>query len=68
MAETKWPAYNELASIETIVAPSEEYTEETEHYCKLIKAHSRISAKTLLHLGCGAGGNDHPFKKHFKVT
>ncbi len=68
MIKTKWPAYNELAWIETIVAPPEEYAEETEYYCKLIKAHSRIGTKTLLHLGCGAGGNDHTFKKHFKVT
>jgi ubiquinone/menaquinone biosynthesis C-methylase UbiE len=68
MAEIKWLAYNELAWIETIVASPKEYAEETEHYCRLIKAHSRIPVKTLLHLGCGAGGNDHTLKKHFQVT
>jgi SAM-dependent methyltransferase len=68
MAKTAWPAYNELAWVETIVASPEEYAEETGHYCKLIKAHSRVETKTLLHLGCGAGGNDHTFKKYFKVT
>ena len=68
MAGTKWQAYNELAWIDTIVAPPEEYAEDTERYCGLIKEHSRIEAKTLLHLGCGAGGHDHTFKRHFHVT
>jgi len=64
---TKWLAYNDLAWTEPIVAPPEEYTEETELFTKVIKEHSKIEAKTLLHLGCGAGGNDYTFKKHFKV-
>lgn len=68
MTRTRWPAYNELAWVETIVAPPGEYAEETEYCCGLIRAHSRIPVKTLLHLGCGAGGNDHTFKKHFSVT
>lgn len=68
MAPKKWLAYENLAWIETIVAPPEEYGEDTERYCGLIKNHSRIEVKTLLHLGCGAGGNDHTFKKHFRVT
>jgi len=68
MAGTKWLAYEDLAWIDTIVAPPEEYAEDTERYCGLIKDHSRIEVKTLLHLGCGAGGNDHTFKKHFRVT
>lgn len=68
MAKSKWPAYNELAWIDTIVVPAEEYAEETTHYCKLIKARSHIKPKTLLHLGCGAGGNDQTFKRHFQVT
>jgi len=65
---TKWLAYNDLAWTEPIVAPPEEYTEETELFTKVIKEHSKIEVKTLLHLGCGAGGNDYTFKKHFKVT
>ncbi|MBM3297169.1 MAG: class I SAM-dependent methyltransferase [Candidatus Aminicenantes bacterium] len=68
MTRTRWSAYNELAWVETIVAPPGEYAEETEHCCGLIEAQARIPVKTLLHLGCGAGGNDFTFKKRFKVT
>ncbi|MBM4451606.1 MAG: class I SAM-dependent methyltransferase [Chloroflexi bacterium] len=64
----KWLAYNELAWTEPIIAPPEEYAEETEQYIKVIKEHSKIEVKTLLHIGCGAGGNDYTFKEHFKVT
>jgi len=52
----KWLAYNELAWTEPIIAPPEEYAEETEQYIKVIKEHSKIEVKTLLHIGCGAGG------------
>ncbi len=68
MENQKWPAYNELAWIEPIVAPVEEYAKETEHYCTVIREHSKIEPKTLLHLGSGAGINDFTFKKHFEVT
>jgi len=63
-----WLAYSDLAWVEPIIAPPEEYLEETEQYCKVIKEHSKIGVKTLLHLGCGAGGNDYTFKRHYKVT
>jgi len=65
---TKWRAYTDLAWTEPIVAPPEEYVEETELFSKVIREHSTNESKTLLHLGCGAGGNDYTFKKHFKVT
>ncbi|MFC1972548.1 class I SAM-dependent methyltransferase [Chloroflexota bacterium] len=65
---TKWRAYSELAWTEPIIAPPEEYTEETEQYSKAIKEHSKIEVRTLFHLGCGAGGNDYTFKKHYNVT
>lgn len=68
MEKPKWRAYSELAWTEPIIAPPEEYVEETELFSKVIKEHSKIEPKTLLHLGCGAGGNDYTFKKHFKVT
>jgi SAM-dependent methyltransferase len=68
MEKPKWRAYSELAWTEPIIAPPEEYVEETELFSKIIKEHSKIKPKTLLHLGCGAGGNDYTFKKHFKVT
>jgi trans-aconitate methyltransferase len=64
----KWRAYSELAWTESIIAPPDDYVEETEPYIKAIKQHSKIKVKTLLHLGCGAGGNDYVFKKYFKVT
>jgi len=67
-AGRSWAAYDELAWVETIVAPPSEYAAETGHYCRLIKDRSRFEPKTLLHLGCGAGGNDDTFKKRFQVT
>jgi len=67
-AGRSWAAYDELAWVETIVAPPSEYAAETGHYCRLIKDRSRFEPKTLLHLGCGAGGNDDAFKKRFQVT
>lgn len=68
MEKHEWPSYSELAWTEPIIAPPEEYEEETELFIKVIKEHSRIEPNTLLHLGCGAGGNDYTFKMHFKVT
>jgi|Deesub1362A_J573_1020465.scaffolds.fasta_scaffold29454_1 SAM-dependent methyltransferase len=68
MKKTKWRAYSDFAWTEHIIAPPEEYVEETELFSKVIKEHSKIEARTLLHLGCGAGGNDYTFKRHFKVT
>jgi len=60
--------YSDLAWTWPIISPVEDYIEETELFSKLIKEHSRIEVKTLLHLGCGGGHNDYTFKKHFKVT
>lgn len=68
MKKPKWRAYNELAWTDPIIAPPEEYAEETEIFSKVIKENSKIKPKNLLHLGCGAGGHDYTFKKHFKVT
>jgi SAM-dependent methyltransferase len=60
--------YGDLAWIWPIISPVEDYTEETELFSKLIKEHSTIEVKTLLHLGCGGGHNDYTFQKDFKVT
>jgi SAM-dependent methyltransferase len=68
MKTTKWRVYSDLAWTEPIISPPEEYVEETELFIKTIKEHSKIEVRTLLHLGCGAGGNDYTFKKSFKVT
>ena len=60
--------YGDLAWTWPIISPVEDYIEETELFSKLIKEHSRIEVKTLLHLGCGGGHNGYTFKKYFKVT
>ncbi len=68
MQTNKWIAYNDLAWTESVITSPGDYADETEFYIKLIKENSGIEVKTLLHLGCGAGGNDYIFKNHFKVT
>lgn len=60
--------YSDLSWTWPIISPVEDYIEETELFSKLIREHSKIEVKTLLHLGCGGGHNDYTFKKHFKVT
>jgi SAM-dependent methyltransferase len=60
--------YGDLAWTWPIISPVGNYIEETELFSKLIKEHSKIEVKTLLHLGCGGGHNDYTFKKYFKVT
>ena len=65
---TNWRAYGDLAWTESILTSPDEYAEETGYFGKIIQDHSRIEVKTLLHLGCGAGVNDHTFKKSFEVT
>ncbi len=60
--------YGDLAWTWPIISPVGNYIEETELFSKLIKDHSKIEVKTLLHLGCGGGHNDYTFKKYFKVT
>lgn len=68
MKKAQWRAYTDLAWTDSIIAPPEDYAEETELFVKAIREGSKIETKTLLHLGCGAGGHDYTFKKHFKVT
>ncbi len=68
MQANKWLSYGDLAWTESIVTSSDDYADETDFYTNTIKESAEIKAETLLHLGCGAGGNDYIFKKHFKVT
>lgn len=63
-----WKAYNDLAWTDTIFADAESYEDEAMIYIKLIKKIISVPAPTMLHLGCGAGGHDFHFKKHFKLT
>jgi len=66
--KSKWRAYSDLAWTEHIIAPPHDYAEETEPLINAIKEYSLTEVRTLLHLGCGAGGNDYIFKQHYKVT
>ena len=67
MAST-WIAYNELAWTEDLLADAASYEDEVTIYADLIKNTASFPLRTLLHLGCGAGGCDHIFKRHFEVT
>ena len=53
MKKTKWRMYSDFAWTEHIIAPPEDYVEETNLFNKVIKEHAKIEARTLLHLGCG---------------
>ena len=64
----KWLTYSELAWTEHIIAPPDDYAGETEPLITAIKEHSVNEVKTLLHLGCGAGGNDYILKRRYQVT
>jgi len=63
-----WIAYNKLAWTDDILAPPETYEKEALFYVEVIKSRINAQAVTMLHLGCGAGGHDFHFKKHFSVT
>ena len=67
-----WKIYNDFAWIEHIIAPAQTYLEETDFYTeilkKLFKNNILKNPPTILHLGCGAGGHDYHFKKHFQLT
>jgi ubiquinone/menaquinone biosynthesis C-methylase UbiE len=65
---SSWIAYNELAWTEDLLADPSDYEDEVAGYVDLIKRNSLHTPSTLLHLGCGAGGHDTFFKRHFAVT
>ncbi|MBN2442335.1 MAG: class I SAM-dependent methyltransferase [Spirochaetales bacterium] len=67
MAST-WISYNELAWTEDLLADPAEYEDEVKVYVDVIKDTAEKPPRTLLHLGSGAGGQDHVFKRHFIVT
>ncbi|NIM04587.1 MAG: methyltransferase domain-containing protein, partial [Armatimonadetes bacterium] len=60
--------YGDLAWIWPIISSSDEYVQESEQFCELVRRHSHLQPKTLLNLGCGGGRNDFTLKKHFQVT
>jgi SAM-dependent methyltransferase len=63
-----WAAYNDLAWIESILCTHKDYAPETQVIIKAINEKLKSGGNSLLHLACGAGGNDYTFKKEFKVT
>lgn len=63
-----WTVYNDLAWTEHVLAPPETYEEEAMIYIKALENYISCKNPTMLHLGCGAGGHDFHFKKHFAVT
>lgn len=68
MQTNEWLSYSDLAWTECIVTSPDDYSGETGFYVNLIKENTKIVSMSLLHLGCGAGGHDYTFKKHFDVT
>lgn len=60
--------YADLAWLWPILSPKEDYVEESEFVARAIREHSAREPRTLLHLGCGGGHNDHTLKKYFEVT
>ena len=67
MAST-WIAYTELAWTEDLLAVPASYEDEVKVYVDLINRTASHPPRTLLHLGSGAGGCDHIFKRYFEVT
>jgi len=60
--------YSDLAWVWPIISPPQDYIEEAEQLCRIIREHSQLEVKKLLNLGCGGGHNDCTLKKHFRVT
>ncbi|MFH1312953.1 MAG: class I SAM-dependent methyltransferase [Candidatus Eisenbacteria bacterium] len=60
--------YDDLAWTWPIISPPEEYVGESENFARVISQHASIGERSLLHLGCGGGHNDHTLKLHFNVT
>lgn len=63
-----WLSYTSLAWTERILAPPGDLAEEAQIYIEAVKRNSGGKARTMLHLGCGAGGHDFHFKGHFEIT
>ncbi len=68
IATPAWPAYNELAWTDVLLAPPDEAAEDTERLGRILEEGSEVKIRRLLHLGCGAGAYDFTFKKRFQVT
>lgn len=60
--------YGDLAWLWPIISPPEDYVDESEAFAELLNASGAPEMGSLLHLGCGAGHNDHTFLGHYQVT
>ncbi|MBN2380815.1 class I SAM-dependent methyltransferase [candidate division WOR-3 bacterium] len=60
--------YSDLAWIWPLWEGVEQYRPESEDAVKLFKEFSKMDARTLLDITCGAGKNDFTLKKYFDVT
>ena len=65
---SNWISYNELAWTEDFLADPADYRDEVNVYIELINSTAVTPVNTVLHLGCGAGGFDVYFKKHYTVS
>lgn len=63
-----WNVYGQLAWTEHILSSPKSYEEEAITYVNVLQRNISTPNPTMLHLGCGAGGYDFHFKKHFLVT
>ncbi|WP_017307190.1 class I SAM-dependent methyltransferase [Spirulina subsalsa] len=68
MQPNSYLSYSLLAWTEPIITPPADYEEEVGYCVKILQENSPSELKTLLHLGCGAGGYDFIFKRFFQVT
>ena len=60
--------YNKLAWLWPAFSPAEDYVNETKYFAGILRKHSKIKIKDVLHIGCGGGHNDFTLKKYFNVT
>jgi SAM-dependent methyltransferase len=60
--------YADLAWIWPLVSPPEDYRDEAAEFLDLIETYAAGEAKTVLHLGCGAGHLDYHLKAWFQLT
>ncbi len=60
--------YADLAWIWPLISPPEDYRDEAAEFQDLIEAYTAGGARSVLHLGCGAGHLDHHLKPRFQLT
>ena len=64
----KLKSYGSLAWTERVISSLGEYEEEVRQSITTLERYRGGERKTMLHLGCGAGGHDYHFKNSFQIT